>query len=80
MVNIKSLLKSQFFFENKVFSTYYTFFPKIKKTIQTTKIFLAHIIIFFTKKNINKKIVLAHIIGICLHSLGYSHLKYFYWF
>jgi hypothetical protein len=44
--------------ENKVFSTYYTFFPKIKKIIQNNK----NRILFFLLNKYKQKIVLAHII------------------
>jgi len=66
-----------FFSENKVFSTYYTFFPKTRKMIQNIKNRFNTYYAFFYKKNIfSCRVFLKN--GICLHSLGY--LKDLNWF
>jgi hypothetical protein len=54
-----------FFSENNVFSTYYTFFPKIRKMIQNIKNrFNTYYTFFLQKKVINKKIVVNLLITI----------------
>jgi len=54
-----------FFSENNVFSTYYTFFPKIRKMIQNIKNrFNTYYTYFFTKKNYKQKLVVNLLIKI----------------